>query len=88
MRIIKREKAEIEVLKDITCDCCGKSCKQVNSPDYEFAQIKADWGYYSQRDGDKWECDLCESCAIRVREFIESLGGKVRVENFYGAQKG
>lgn len=66
------------------CDVCGQNCqKHPNVPhSTELALFSASWGYWSDnKDMDRWDCDLCESCAEKVRDFIEkTLGGKVRVK--------
>lgn len=54
---------EIKEISRIVCNKCGKeipvtkgSAKQgVFSVDYE-------WGYFSEKDGEKHSFDLCESC--------------------------
>jgi hypothetical protein len=87
---------EIRVLKEIetcvghTCDACGQACQKVagNAPGIhsdEHATFSAHWGYYSNsKDMSLWRCDLCETCAEKVKDFIEkTLGGKVRVEERY-----
>lgn len=87
---------EILVLKEVekcvghVCDACGQECYKNTNPKErehsdEHATFSAHWGYYSDnKDMDKWECDLCESCAEKVRDFIEkTLGGQVRVQEYY-----
>ena len=49
---------------------------------YEMAYLQARWGYCSRKDETKWCCDICEDCADKVKQFIESIGGKV-VETSY-----
>ena len=78
MKVIAREQRGELVIKDIICDCCGQSCATPHG-DFEFASLNAHWGYYSGRDLERWDCDLCEGCSVKVKDFIESLGGKVRV---------
>lgn len=51
---------QIEVIEDIICDCCKKSCS-VNG-DFEFAKITAHWGYHSQKDLETHNTFLCEKC--------------------------
>ena len=66
-----------DVLKDLKCDCCRESCfRKMN---FEYAHLVANWGYGSHRDTETWNCDLCENCAVKVKEFIENLGGKVNI---------
>jgi hypothetical protein len=56
------------------------SCKK--GYNYERAQLRADWGYDSKKDGVRWECDLCEDCADKVKAFIESIGGTIRESGY------
>lgn len=72
-RIVTTQK---EIYDEVTCDCCGKSCKvyeylidNPENPDcglteyvFEFIELKATWGYYSNKDGQKWVAQICESC--------------------------
>jgi len=87
---------EIRVLKEVStvvghvCDACGQECYKHADPKErphsdEHATFSAHWGYHSNnKDLDRWNCDLCESCAEKVKDFIEkTLGGKVRVEERY-----
>ena len=82
MRIIKEQRVSQGVVSDIVCDCCGKSCLDDHKINYEFAHLVAHWGYCSHRDTEAWDCDLCEECAVKVKGFIENLGGKVRISNY------
>jgi hypothetical protein len=79
---IKKNKLKAEVVGMI-CDMCNKNCaKDAENPDYayEHGTLSANWGYYSDgRDLTEEECHLCEECFSKVREFIRSNGGKVRV---------
>jgi|GEM_PF-2187470 len=76
-------KTVIEVkLTDITCDICSKSCRDKMDMNYEMMRINASWGYCSHKDGTTWECDICEDCADMVKQFIESIGGKI-IESSY-----
>lgn len=62
----------VEVLTDIKCDSCGKSCK---TPEpiggFEFMELKANWGFNSEFDLQTWSAKICESCVMKkLREFI------------------
>jgi|SRR5262252_2397990 len=64
------------------CDICGDSCNASDDGRYEaheWALLNARWGYHSRKDMQTHECHMCEGCYDRVWEFIETLGGKVRV---------
>lgn len=73
-------KSEVD---DIVCDICNKSCK--GRCDIECATLAATWGYDSRKDGEIHTCDLCEDCYEKIRQFIESLGGTVHVENIFSS---
>lgn len=88
MRVYEEKPVQQKTMTDLLCDCCGRSCFKLElgpmEKDFihsyaEYALLTANWGYGSSRDGDRWECDLCETCALKVKEFIESLGGSVRI---------
>ena len=70
-----------KVLKDevdcVICDVCGDSCRKdcshmLNCPG-EYATLEAVWGYCSRRDGDRYQCEMCEDCFEKVLGFIDSL---------------
>ena len=75
-----RTKQEVIKVKGYICDICNKECRNEKDPfsDYEYAILSAQWGYFSNKDLTAHECHMCESCFDQVKEFIESLGGKVR----------
>lgn len=62
-----------DVVEDVKCDICGESCKIVASPDFEYSQLFADWGYGSKNDGEKWDYTFCEVCSLKIVAFIEAL---------------
>lgn len=73
MKIYKRIEVSENTLVDITCDVCGSSCRKdikLNNQDYgfEFATLKAKWGYFSDSDGKCWQIELCENC------FYDTIG--------------
>ena len=70
-KIIKKEKVLCDMVKDITCDCCGRSCIDRIGMNYEFSWLSASWGYGSRKDDTQWNFYLCELCSDRVMEFIE-----------------
>lgn len=72
--IYKKQQIEEDVLEDLLCDKCGKSCRVDSSYPgglYEFAQFIARWGYGSRKDEDRWDIFLCEDCADKVMAFIK-----------------
>lgn len=74
-----------EVIVDITCDCCGKSCKMYDGRAdddmlfsvFEFMKMEANWGYCSGKDTEKWTAQICEKCVDEKLSFI-----KFKKENY------
>ena len=64
-------------LTDVFCDVCGNSCK-TPLDDYEYAALKARWGYSSRKDGATCEMELCEDCFDAVVKYIAELGSQKR----------
>lgn len=59
--ITKKVQKEVEEVVDILCDCCGKSCKD-EMGEFQFMELKAYWGYGSNKDMTKWSAKVCEKC--------------------------
>ena len=57
----KKIRKMVDVVTDILCDCCGKSCK-VENGDYEYMELKASWGYSTKKDLERWTAKVCEKC--------------------------
>jgi hypothetical protein len=78
------KKREIDVLADITCDICKKSCKPayldydsaVVPNDFEVATLRADWGYGSKKDGVQCCVHMCEACFDDVIAHIDAMKTK------------
>jgi hypothetical protein len=79
-----REIREVETVVDFMCDVCRKTCckheHDVHSA--EYGVLRANWGFWSNSDRTLEECHLCEDCFGKVRDFIVSLGGAVRRQEF------
>lgn len=47
----------------IICNCCKKV---IQIEDFhsrtEYLHVEKEWGYFSNKDGERQEFDLCESC--------------------------
>ena len=72
---------------DITCDICGKSCLDKGEMNLEYAEISVPggWGFYSSKDMEYHECQMCENCYDKVKNFIEiDLQGKIRISEIRG----
>jgi len=59
-----------EVLKtvvvDVICNKCGKSTEDEAKMNFEFAEIRASWGYHSGKDMEVHLAHLCSSCYDEV----------------------
>lgn len=45
------------------CNCCGKNITPENGIFKEdMLEIEKDWGYFSDKDGQKHRIIICESC--------------------------
>ena len=91
MDIIEIQNKKTEVVTDVLCDCCGKSCKvdegkienearvDTGEPYYsfEYMQLRAHWGYHSGKDLQEWTAKVCEKCVDEKFSFI-----KFKKENY------
>jgi len=75
--MLKKTQKLVWQVTDVTCDMCGQTCVKEHEQ-MEYGTLQANWGYYSDRDLVQEECDLCESCFGKVRQFIQDQGGTVR----------
>lgn len=47
----------------IICNCCKKVVQKEGAvPDSEFLHVEKVWGYFSDKDGERQEFDICEAC--------------------------
>lgn len=81
-----KKKVTEEKIVGYECDICGHSCGvEISSHGDEnqiFATLRGHWTYGSKYDTEDHECHMCESCYDKVKEFIECLGGEVRVRDY------
>ena len=52
------------------CDVCGECCTD-ETYGTESATLSAQWGYSSNKDGDTYNVDLCESCFDATISFLK-----------------
>ena len=79
----KYKKVLKDELLDVVCDACGRSCVPENSegPGWaEFAVVEANWGYFSEKDGDKYYKEICESCFDKVCDFLKSISENTQLD--------
>lgn len=79
------EDRKTEVLIDIICDSCGKSCcvdkfdHGTEHKSFEHMELKASWGYYSNgKDLTNWTAHLCEECVDTKLSFINFQKNKTK----------
>ncbi|MCI8484096.1 MAG: hypothetical protein HFH41_07130 [Lachnospiraceae bacterium] len=47
----------------IICNCCKKMIQEEErTPFAEFLHVEKEWGYFSEKDGERQEFDVCETC--------------------------
>ena len=59
--MLKKEERFVksQVVSEVLCNICGK---KINPEAEDFIHIEIGWGYFSKKDGDYHEADICESC--------------------------
>lgn len=76
MEIKEVQKFQTEIITDIICDSCGKSCKvdeyiirndaRIDNGEkdriFEYMELKAVWGYNTKKDMETWAAHICENC--------------------------
>lgn len=75
----EKQMAEVDKLVDVLCDRCGKSCLDDIGMNHEYAEIKATWGYGSNKDCQQHKIEICEKC---YDEMISTLGIKPQVSHY------
>ncbi len=63
MKITTTEQAE--TVNDVLCDVRGDSTR-VEGYGLQFGALRANWGYGSSHDGERYEVHLCEPCFFRT----------------------
>jgi len=63
MRQYKKSTQEINEIDKIICNKCGKEIKVIRGVAQEdFLAVTKRWGYFSDKDNQEDEFDLCEDC--------------------------
>jgi hypothetical protein len=60
MKKYKKEQTVIDVLDDVICDSCGKSC--YNGWEFGYTEVQHSYGYGSELDGTIFKADICDKC--------------------------
>ncbi len=78
MRQYKTVIKEVKEVDYIICNKCGKEIKAVDERIEEgVASLEIEWGYFSNKDGEIHQIDLCESC---YDELVEQLKVPVDIQ--------
>lgn len=82
MKVLETRQVEQEVVIDVVCDMCKKSCLVsmggIKTPEYSW--LTAEWGYESDhKDGLRWEAQFCDACSEKLKKWVESQGGEIKV---------
>lgn len=62
MKKYRKEQSVVDVLDDVICDSCGKSC--FNGCELSHAEIQHSFGYGSELDGTIYTAHICDKCFI------------------------
>lgn len=73
MEIREEKMMPQKVITDVICDCCGKSCVNLNNDMklLEFMKLEATWGFGSNHDTEEWTAQLCEKCVEEKLKFVK-----------------
>ena len=77
MKKYKTVKVEKEELTIVICDFCGEEFDKHWAEYKGFGQIKVEFGYPSNYDGDVYEAEICDDC------FKKLFKDKLRLEYNY-----
>lgn len=87
MDIKKVQTKKVEILTDVICDSCGQSCKVFDGViendtivdngepycEFNYMELNATWGYYSNKDNEEWVAKICEKCVDEKLSFIKFI---------------
>lgn len=79
MEITKKVEELVDKVVDVICDRCGKTCKDEINLNFEFAEVKAMWGYGSNKDLERHKIHLCEPC---YDETLKTMGIKPQISHY------
>ena len=67
------KKKTVKAVDKILCDSCGANCTiDVPVDEYEYAELNATWGYFSNQDGLQYDIQICETCFNEVIGFLKN----------------
>lgn len=78
----KYSDTEEKVLQKVVCNCCGRELPVAAGFVREgLFEAKVTWGYFSGKDGETHDFDLCEDCYDRwIRSFAIPVSVETQTE--------
>lgn len=75
MKIKEVVEIQQQIITDIICDSCGKSCTyHIDDNKYHsihnYFELISRFGYGSKKDGEEWTAQICEKCVDEKLSFI------------------
>jgi hypothetical protein len=78
---------KVEELSQVVCNKCGETCfVKTNSEDFdpndyktEYLEVDISWGYFSKKDGESHEWEICEKC---YDKFVKSFKVPPKKESY------
>lgn len=64
------------------CNCCGKElCETLGADREDWVEFTKDWGYFSQKDGERHHVRLCERCYDKwIEQFVRPVVREEKTE--------
>lgn len=80
MKRYKKVISKTDKVNEVFCNRCGKQCVAGGNHSADFIEIDIKWGYYSGKDGEHHNCDICEKC---YDEIIKDFKFKPKIDNYF-----
>lgn len=76
----KYKEQEEKAAAEIRCNCCGKPMALENGIIKEgICTVDCLWGYFSNKDGERYVFDLCEECYDKITKEFQIPVEKIAV---------
>lgn len=86
MKLLEKKQKEVTVIVDVICDSCGKTCN--THCGHEYMELKANWGYASKKDMERWVAQICETCVDEKFGFIKFNKEDITFQTYLGTDSG
>lgn len=72
MRQYQKKTKEVSCIEKIVCNRCGREIPVSNGHEMQGVfHVEYQWGYFSEKDGQKHVFDLCETCYDAMLETFQ-----------------